>query len=170
MGGLDLPAAGAATGASNGAFDVELGPAGRVVRLDGKLVRSTAAALGRRQRRAVRARGPAAPPCGAGRPPPLSRSGRSSMSSAATTRRRARSRRSSATGTRCSSGRGAGPRPLLDAYDDELARTGARVVMRRRRAGRCAGAAPGRPFSSVARRSAGRARLPERGRGGGGHR
>ena len=57
---------------------------------------------------------------------------------------------------------------LLETYDEELARTGARVVLRRRRAGGGPGAAHGRAVQGAARRPAGRAALRERRAGGGG--
>ena len=123
------------TAGSSGGSRSSCGRPGEWRALDGKAVRGTAAELRRGQRRAVRARGPAAAAGGAGRAAALPRSARSSTSSAATTTRRAPTRR-------CCKNRNAllerGPADpmLLDTYDEELARTGARVVMRRRGAGR----------------------------------
>ena len=135
----------------------------RVARLDGKAVRGTAAALG-----AVSVvlfvpedlLLPRAAPADAAAVP---RSAPSSTSSAATTTRPARSRRCSRAGTRCSSA-GRPTAQLLDTYDEELARTGARVVMRRRAPGRGADAAVLRALPRAAQRAAGVARVHERSR------
>ncbi len=111
-------------------FDVELGPAGRVVRLDGKLVRSTAAALG-----AVSVvlfvpedlLLPRAAPAARRRFLDLAifNVERGYYAEASAFQKVLRNRNALLK-------RRDWDRTLLDAFDDELARTGARVVMRRR--------------------------------------
>src|SRR3954470_9769047 len=111
-------------------FDVELGPAGRVVRLDGKLVRSTAAALG-----AVSVvlfvpedlLLPRAAPAARRRFLDLAvfNVERGYYREAAAFQKVVKSRNHLLR-------RGSLDPVLLDAYDEELARTGARVVLRRR--------------------------------------
>ena len=111
-------------------FDVELGAAGRVLRLDGKLVRSTAAALG-----AVSVvlfvpedlLLPRAAPAARRRFLDLAifNVERGYYAEASAFQKVLRNRNALLK-------RRDWDRTLLDAFDDELARTGARVVMRRR--------------------------------------
>ena len=145
------------TGGLERRFEVELRPTGR--KRCGSTARRCAAgaALRRRQRGAVRARGPAAAAGGARRPAAGSSTARSSTSSAAIYAEASAYQKVLKSRNALLRKRAARPtRRLLETYDEQLARTGARLVMRRRGAGRGAGAAcVASMFVGAARRAAG---------------